>query len=356
MTHKNKIIKINIFALIILSAGALWAEYYDYNFQKIDQVFEELKEPRNNIPANIQDFVFRLLQQANIKDQVDALKSPKPSQIDPIIVYLKKVRAQAGKSLSEREERLLPIQIEVLREDQVFNYLKTLSDHHQKIGDWDRRPVDSLMHYLYHPWDNSIQKIAVPTEQQREKLSEIFTKSGFLIKKPTEQEQAELENPRTRVVKLLQNHPDIDTLLIGGGNYPLEMPGIPLHTIRDSKIMTIDANPLSSPHVTANIHNADLLTALPNNRFSKIIDETNHVPFGQALGRDDGLYDNNIETLRQLYRTLKPGGVYEWTGWYHEHKKTSHEISPQEKELLEKIGFKLEFENNRLSRLLKPIQ
>lgn len=146
----------------------------------------------------------------------------------------------------------------------------------------------------------------------------------------TAQEQPIVHQTETYVSTFLNEHPEIQTLALGCGEVgQTYSASCYFRRIEDhkQKVFAVDIAAGNGADVIANMHDLSLWKAIPNERFDCIADHTySFVLFEDPLAQ---------ETIREIHRTLKPGGQL----------KFDHHFEQAQIEMLERSGFKMDESN-----------
>jgi hypothetical protein len=138
--------------------------------------------------------------------------------------------------------------------------------------------------------------------------------------------------PEALAAKFLKENPQIKTLTIGCGKNTTTRPGSCLFRRKEDHqhdALRIDLSAVMGPDVVVDMHNLNFWKAIPDHYFENIEDHT----YGYFLLENPA----SAETLREVFRTLKPGGCLLFDLPF---KSESQHIP-----LLKQAGFSVEGEN-----------
>lgn len=179
--------------------------------------------------------------------------------------------------------------------------------------------------YACHADKDNIKTIAL---EDRQRYFQIMKESGFL-ESSAESLETFCYTPSTVIKTLLENNPEVDTLLMGCGKAVLEstyncakVESLNAHHLNTA--LSIDISTLIDPHLVADFKDPKIYEQIPDGRIKNIIDHSNGVLNGIPT-------EMNRQVFEQLHRILQPGGSIVFV-----------HLCNEEIEFLQEIGFVIE--------------
>lgn len=271
----------------ILIIGAPFAHAYKFDLNKIDELQSAIAQREDPL----KEILLNYLKDADRAEAIDYIESGRWfneefGHLQNIGIpddKLSKLRQLIEKTGGYNTDLLMPQYEQLGRWNEA--YFKAFVDEIRGLGEI------YIPYFDDQPDDIALKRANIPEDLKNEYL-DLLINIGFLLTPSSELQEP--YNVSEAVEEFLKNNPSVEELVLASS-----------HTRKfgDDNFgkLVVNLSPQSGADVIANVHDPELWQQMPDDQFIKVEDDSN---ITEMLAYDE-------ETIAQIFRVLKPGGVVE---------------------------------------------